>query len=193
MSLSPPQEQVLALISAGSFITAAAQTAGIHRNTIYNWIRTDPAFRLVLADAREAKALYWRDQAEQHASLAVHTIRAIMADPFAPASARLKAAQTILNLVTAPVHKVPNSAQPEVAQAPQPAVPALEPARERSEIVHCVPNSAQSGAGILTAEIMHNSAQPHHAKPGRNQPSPATAARSSSVDPPAPPAGREAA
>ena len=56
MSLTPQQEQVLALISAGSSITVAAQSAGVHRNTIYNWLRSAPAFRLELSAAPEAKA-----------------------------------------------------------------------------------------------------------------------------------------
>jgi hypothetical protein len=40
--LTPTQEQVLSLIAAGSTATAAA-SAGIHRNTISNWLRGSPA------------------------------------------------------------------------------------------------------------------------------------------------------
>jgi len=145
MPLTAQQEQVLALISAGSSITAAAQSVGIHRNTIYNWLCSATAFRRDLAAARDAKAVYWRDQAEQHAAAAIETIRALMTDPNAPASVRLKAAQAILNLaITLPPDSVHNFAQ---------SLPEPEPAQ-----------------ALPIAPIMHTSAQPVRTTPktGRN-------------------------
>ena len=132
--LTPIHEQVLALIAAGSTISDAAESAGIHRNTIYNWLRSDPRFRCALAGAREAKALYWREQAEQLAAGALDTIRALMTDPAVPASVRLKAAQSILNIVTVPplesfqtyapapepMHNSAQSAEPETQPEPEP-------------------------------------------------------------------------
>ena len=43
--LSAEQLRVLAEITAGRGITAAAQTLGIHRSTIHRWLNHDPAFR----------------------------------------------------------------------------------------------------------------------------------------------------
>ncbi len=43
--LTPAQEQVLTLIAAGVTVTGAAREAGIHRNTVGNWLRSSPAFR----------------------------------------------------------------------------------------------------------------------------------------------------
>ena len=73
--LTPPQEHVLALISAGSTISEAAKSAGVHRNTVHNWANSDH-FRLALGRTRDSKALFWREGAEGLAAAAVHTIRA---------------------------------------------------------------------------------------------------------------------
>jgi hypothetical protein len=62
--LTSTQEQALALIAAGSTATAAAASAGIHRNTISNWLRGSPAFSQALACVHFDRALYWREQAE---------------------------------------------------------------------------------------------------------------------------------
>ena len=116
MSLTTQQEQVLALLSAGATIADAAQSAGIHRNTIHNWLRSAPEFQQALDQARQAKALYWQEQAEQLAPEALATIRTLMTDPKTPPATRLRAAQIILNLVTNPpakplksVHKLAQS------------------------------------------------------------------------------------
>ena len=69
-TLTPPQDQVLALISAGSTISDAAQSAGVHRNTVHHWIHS-PHFRQALARARETKALFWREESERLAAEAV--------------------------------------------------------------------------------------------------------------------------
>ena len=154
MLLTPQMEQVLALVSAGSTVSDAAQSAGIHRNTVYNWLRSAPAFRHALANAREAKAVYWHEQAEQHAAEALDTIRALMSDPGAPASVRLKAAQTILNLATNPIFvTLPNPAQSGAgdlvarmlrnsAQSPAPDVSVSDPLAPTDSSLD-VPNSAQ--------------------------------------------------
>src|ERR1035441_7264025 len=47
--LTPAQQRVLALLSAGSTATAAAQFVGVHRNTAWNWLRST-AFRDALID-----------------------------------------------------------------------------------------------------------------------------------------------
>jgi DNA-binding CsgD family transcriptional regulator len=60
--LTPAQETVLSLISAGSTTVAAAEAAGVHRNTVLNWRRNSAHFRAALCRAREEKGLFWRDQ-----------------------------------------------------------------------------------------------------------------------------------
>ena len=71
--LTPTQEHVLALLSAGSTMTAAAESAGIHRNTIMNWRRNSWIFRQILLGACQEKAIFWQEQAEQLAASAIAT------------------------------------------------------------------------------------------------------------------------
>src|SRR5579883_660973 len=112
MSLTIEQEQVLSLISGGSTITNAAHAAGVHRNTIYNWMTADGPFRAALAAAREAKAIEFREQAEALAADAIETISVLMIDREIQPAVRLKAAQTILALaITPPPKPAPNFAQ----------------------------------------------------------------------------------
>ena len=49
-TLSPVQAQVIAALAQGRTVTAAAQTAGVHRNTIYNWLN-EPLFKTAVEDA----------------------------------------------------------------------------------------------------------------------------------------------
>jgi hypothetical protein len=133
--LTPTQETVLSLISAGSTTVAAAEAAGVHRNTILNWRRSSAHFRAALCRAREEKVLFWRDQNEQLAAAAIDALRSILTDPSAPASVRLKAALHVLDRSCAPpifteedeiartIGNVQSRAQS--AQSPQPHAPIL--------------------------------------------------------------------
>lgn len=58
--LTSSQARVLALISAGWTVTHAAQSAGVHRNTIYNWMQSSQPFREALASADPPKPAAWR-------------------------------------------------------------------------------------------------------------------------------------
>ncbi|MDQ6678242.1 MAG: SEC-C metal-binding domain-containing protein [Acidobacteriota bacterium] len=101
--LSPAQEQVIALLSEGRTVSAAAEAAGIHRNTISLWHRTVPVFERALAAAHYDRTLLWRDLAESHIELAISTIRDLIADPKIPASVRLRASLALLSrAATAP-------------------------------------------------------------------------------------------
>ena len=167
--LTPAQETVLSMISAGSTTVAAAEAAGVHRNTILNWRRSSAHFRAALCRAREEKVLFWRDQNEQLAALAIETLRGILSDPSAPASVRLKAALHVLDRSCAPpifteedevartiaaaedpltlqyvdmVHNVQNRAQS--AQPPQPQAPTLtRPAPKISRNDYCLCGSGK--------------------------------------------------
>jgi len=119
-NLTSVHKQVLALIAAGSTITAAAAAAGVHRNTVGNCMRS-PVFRRARAQVQYDKAISWREQAELLASAALDTIGAILTDGSAPAAARLKAALSILNLATTPPPPHPGDLQALAAQdVPEP-------------------------------------------------------------------------
>jgi hypothetical protein len=134
-SLTPVQEQVLALLSAGSTLSAAADAAGVHRNTVMHWRRSSAAFRRALDRSTIEKALYWRDQADNLAAEALATIRSVMNDAKAPATSRLKAALTIMQRALV----VPASLEPAEEADPEPAAHP-EP---KNEIVHKNAQSAQ--------------------------------------------------
>jgi SEC-C motif len=124
--LTSAQQQVLALIAAGSTARAAADAAGVHRNTVANWLCLSE-FRQAIAQAQYDKALFFREQAESLAAEAHNAIRAMLADPAVPASVRLKAALAMLDRAA-----VILPARPDQPPAPDhPPVPL-----ETLEIVH---------------------------------------------------------
>src|SRR5262245_44514608 len=51
--LTPPQETALAALLLGKTVTAAAQTAGVDRTTIYRWLKEDFDFLAALNRGRQ--------------------------------------------------------------------------------------------------------------------------------------------
>jgi SEC-C motif len=149
-TLTPVQEQVLASIVAGETATSAAAAAGIHRNTVGNWLRTSHPFRRALWRAQQMQKVYWREQAEQRGAAAFEAIDQILADSQAPAGVRSRLALAVINMA---------SSTPEPAVEEWPAVPFPLPLPE-PEKMH---NSAQSPA------VPFVRATP---KIGRNEPCP---------------------
>jgi len=89
--LTLTQHHVIALMSAGATVTAAAQQAGVHRNTIRNWLRLSD-FRAALTQACDEQVRAWRDQSQSLAAGALASLRNILDDPAVPPAVRLKAA-----------------------------------------------------------------------------------------------------
>ncbi len=184
--LTQPQEHVLALISAGSTATAAAEAAGVHRNTVANWQRSSPAFRKALNQASYDQVLFWREQAQQLATSALDTIRAILDDPAAPMGTRLRAAMAILDRASAPLPMSPNdySGPPAwrammgldspslTSDAGPPSEAAASSTHNQAQLTSTLPDEP-GPASPNQPEATHNSAQVHVApKPGRNDPCP---------------------
>ena len=154
-ALTPAQDQVISLLANGSTISAAAEAAGVHRNSIAHWRRTLPTFAAALADAHYDRILHWRGLAEEHAALAIDTIRDLLTDPKTPAGIRLRAALALLKECTTPpptppalaarVHHDDETFRRHAAHlvATAAVVPDSEPlcTPEEPEFVH---NSAQS-------------------------------------------------
>ena len=74
-TLSPVQAQVIAALAQGRTVTAAAQTAGLDRNTIYNWLH-EPAFKTVVDEAQREYVAILSDGMRDVAALALATLRA---------------------------------------------------------------------------------------------------------------------
>ena len=146
-ALTPVQENVLAAITGGATMKAAAATASIHRNTISYWRQTSAAFRDALGHAQYDKALFIREEAEDRVTKAFAAIDTILENPQASASARLNAARFIIEKASTPpppepgpvcqVQAAPANIVPSRAQSPTPDPIAPAPTEPpKPEIVH---------------------------------------------------------
>ena len=111
--LTIQQQHVLTLVAQGSTVSAAADAAGVHRNTVANWRRAGShEFRKSWDAAQFEQAAYWRDRIQALGDLAIQALQQILEDPKASPSVRLKAATTVLNTIASPTAaKTAQSAQ----------------------------------------------------------------------------------
>ena len=115
--LSPAQAQFLAALAQGLSISSAAESAGVHRTTTYNWYNTSPEFAAAFNEAREAYADKTRAETEDLTALALKTLRDLMEDPNASPSVRLKAALAVLKRHGMAVQAAaPPNAEPQLMQ-----------------------------------------------------------------------------
>ena len=146
-TLTSTQEHVLAMIAAGASALAAAKAAGIHRNTVANWLRSS-TFHAAWVQARAEQAWYWREQAVALAARALAVIAAILNDPNTPAGVRLKAALAILDRAASSAPPVPDFLH-NLAQ-----LPLSEPAAavDSPEIGAPPPNSMHKSAQVAPSD-----------------------------------------
>jgi predicted site-specific integrase-resolvase len=94
--LTPRQEQsITALLVQGS-LQAAAEASGIHEKTLRRWLRDDAVFQTAYREARRAVVQHAIVQVQRATGEAVETLRQVMRDADAPASARVSAAKSSL-------------------------------------------------------------------------------------------------
>jgi len=151
-TLSLAQQQILTLISAGSTVAASARQAGIHRNTIYNWLRLS-GFRDALEQARYENALQWHEQCATLAPAAINTLAEILKNPDGPASVRARIALAIVNRAATPPPPPPlvdslddtqesrmpeEPEMPEVPEAPIETKPQIVPKSAQSPVLNSV-------------------------------------------------------
>ncbi len=166
--LTPVQEQVIAAIVAGSNQSAAAEAAGIHRNTISHWRKTSAEFRDALSRAQYEKAVFYREQADPLMQLAVEGFHNLLTDPHTPATVRFKTAQFIFEKASTPP-------PPEHTARTEPQVPAsvlerffFPPRPSRAD------DTVQAGE---KPEIMHKNAQSPVAENLSEEPTESSAAQ----------------
>jgi hypothetical protein len=94
-TLSPVQAQVVAALAQGRTITTAAAEAGIHRNTIHNWLH-EPVFHAAFEEAQREYTAALSDGMRDLAARAIETLRSLLDDPKASPSVRLRTALAIL-------------------------------------------------------------------------------------------------
>jgi hypothetical protein len=95
---TPQQHHVLSLLAAGRSFTAAAEAAGVHRNTIANWRRAIPSFANAFEKAARDQARAFQEEALDSVPQATQAILAILNDPATPPALRLRAAGMILKM-----------------------------------------------------------------------------------------------
>ena len=94
--LSRKQEAFISALLTAPTLTDAAQTAGIGEVTAWRWLK-EPTFQTAYRDARRAVVQQAITQVQQATGEAVETLRSVMQDPEAPASAKVSAAKNILD------------------------------------------------------------------------------------------------
>ncbi|MFN3327054.1 MAG: SEC-C metal-binding domain-containing protein [Bryobacteraceae bacterium] len=94
--LTPSQLQAVQALATGANVTAAAEAAGVHRDTIYEWRRALPAFAQAVEDAKAAYETHLHDQLAGLAQLAMAAIRRLLEDPATPPAIQLRAALAVL-------------------------------------------------------------------------------------------------
>ena len=114
-TLTPQQAEIVHALSQGATITAAAQASGLHRTTVYNWLKTQPAFESAVEQARADYILTLRDDLKSMSCLALSTLRSILETSDIPAAVRLKAALAVLHR---PEFPVPGWSLPEPTGSP---------------------------------------------------------------------------
>lgn len=94
-----PQKQTKAIISLLSCrtVSEAATQAGVNESTVWRWMREE-AFQDALQEAKQRMVAQAIIQLQQATGEAVGTLRGIMADSEAPASARVTAAKAVLDM-----------------------------------------------------------------------------------------------
>ena len=93
--LSRKQEQTIAALLTCDSLTAAAAGCGIAEATLHRWLKDD-GFQAAYREARRAVVQQAIVQVQGATGEAVKTLRAVMQDADAPASARVSAAKAIL-------------------------------------------------------------------------------------------------
>ena len=92
---SRKKEEAIAALLSQRNVEEAARVAGIGTQTLIRWLKI-PEFQTAYREARRAVVSQSNARLQQASSAAVSTLLKIMVDPSAPASARVRAADRIL-------------------------------------------------------------------------------------------------
>ena len=96
-ALSADQTKAALTLAYGSTVSAAADAAGVHRSSIYNWFKSDPNFKQAVEEIRRGRNERLSDQMRELEALALARLRRLLEDDSVPASVQLRAALAVLN------------------------------------------------------------------------------------------------
>src|ERR1022692_4776110 len=94
--LSTVQQCVVNALAAGSTLTDAAEAYGVHRVTIYRWMKTCKPFSAALHRARAEFVLARRDDLYHLSNRALETLLAVLDNPTSSPAVLLRTAMFIL-------------------------------------------------------------------------------------------------
>ena len=101
-SLTTVQQCVVNALAAVSTLTDAAETYGVHRVTIYRWMKTRPEFCAALRSARAEFVLARRDDLHRLSKRALETVLSVLDNPKASPAVLLRTAMFVLQRPEAP-------------------------------------------------------------------------------------------
>jgi transposase-like protein len=90
------KEEAIAALLTQRNVEEAARTAGIGTQTLYRWMK-EPEFEAAYREGRRAAVSQTYARLQQASSAAASTLFKLMVDPGAPASTRVRAANSILD------------------------------------------------------------------------------------------------
>ena len=162
--LSTVQQCVINALSTGSTLTAAAGAYGVHRVTIYRWMKTCKPFSAALHRARAEFVLARRDDLHQLSNRALDTLLAILDNPRSSPAVLLRTAMFILQRP-----QLPKSGWSMPEPAPDPSGEKLldsaiieqdyDSLPGLSSIERSIPADEPAGAGPAAAEPQCNAVQ----------------------------------
>ena len=94
--LTPRQARVANALAKGATITEAAAAAGLHRGTIYKWLKTQKRFQDAVGDARNAYRLALRKELQDLSDTVFATLRALLTNPKTTVAVRQRLALAYL-------------------------------------------------------------------------------------------------
>lgn len=131
--LSSAQDIALSALLAGQTVTAAAERAGVGRETLHRWLRKDKAFGAAYDDGKAELRDMARVELHALVSDAVARLRAIVKNPTptpAELSVQFKAVMYVLGMVGSGEPEEPTNPALELAKTIQDA---MKEAREAKE------------------------------------------------------------
>ena len=94
--MQPKQQRALDLLLAGHATTAVAAMVGVRRETIWRWTQ-DPDFAAEVSRRQAERRLAIHAELDAGVLEAVQMLRGLVADPEAPAGARVRAATALMD------------------------------------------------------------------------------------------------
>jgi len=95
-ALSLDQAKAALALARGGTVSAAADSIGVHRSSIYHLFKSDPNFKQAIEEVRREWNERLIDEMRRIESLALLRLRHILEDDSVPSGVQLRAALTIL-------------------------------------------------------------------------------------------------